>query len=157
MKNTPLRAALVLTLTSLALVGTPAGAQTTAAPVPAAASPNATLAAFGGRSGLGLLASDLVARLVVEPRTAPFFDKVNQPELAAKLADQFCVVLAGPCAYKGADMKTAHDGMDIHKADFNALVEVLQQAMDARGVPFADQNRLLARLAPMHRDVISAP
>ncbi|MEP6740378.1 MAG: group 1 truncated hemoglobin, partial [Caldimonas sp.] len=27
--------------------------------------------------------------------------------------------------------------------------------MDASGISFADQNRLLARLAPMHRDVVN--
>ena len=53
-------------------------------------------------------------------------------------------------------MKSAHAGMEINKAQFNALVEVLQVAMDARNIPFATQNQLLARLAPMHRDVITA-
>lgn len=29
--------------------------------------------------------------------------------------------------------------------------------MDAKGIPFAAQNRMLARLAPMHRDIITQP
>ena len=45
--------------------------------------------------------------------------------------------------------------MDITKAHFNALVEVLQAAMAAQGIAFAQQNRLLALLAPMHRDIIT--
>jgi hemoglobin len=52
-------------------------------------------------------------------------------------------------------MKRVHDGQDITKANFNALVEVLQQAMDARGIAFGAQNRLLAQLAPMHRDIVN--
>jgi hemoglobin len=36
-------------------------------------------------------------------------------------------------------------------------VEVLQDTMDAQGIPFRDQNRLLARLAPMHREIINTP
>lgn len=52
-------------------------------------------------------------------------------------------------------MKSAHADMDINKGHFNALVEVLQSAMDAQGIPFVQQNRLLALLAPMHRDVIT--
>jgi hemoglobin len=71
------------------------------------------------------------------------------------LVDQFCVTLGGPCVYKGADMKSSHANLDITKGDFNALVEVLQAAMDAQGIPYAAQNRLLALLAPMHRDVIT--
>jgi hemoglobin len=63
--------------------------------------------------------------------------------------------MGGPCVYKGADMKSIHSNLDITKGDFNALVEVLQQAMDAQGIAFSAQNQLLALLAPMHRDVIT--
>jgi hemoglobin len=52
-------------------------------------------------------------------------------------------------------MKAAHEGMGIRTSHFNALVEVLQQSMDARQIPFTVQNRMLARLAPMHRDIIA--
>jgi hemoglobin len=45
--------------------------------------------------------------------------------------------------------------MDITKGNFNALVEVLQTSMDAKKIPFSAQNRLLAQLAPMHRDIIT--
>jgi hemoglobin len=39
-------------------------------------------------------------------------------------------------------------------ADMNALVENLQTAMREAGVPFAAQNRLLAKLAPMSCHVV---
>ena len=52
-------------------------------------------------------------------------------------------------------MKLAHKEMDINKANFNGLVEVLQKSMDKRGIPFSAQNRMLALLAPMHRDIIN--
>jgi len=154
-----LRAALGAGLVSAALVAhsqtapslSPPPALTTAAEAP---SPS-LLAAFGGAAGLNALTTDFVAKLLADPRTQPFFQNANAPELARKLADQFCDVLDGHCGYQGAPMKLAHDAMEIRKQDFNALVEVLQQAMDARGIAFADQNRLLARLAPMHRDVVN--
>ena len=71
------------------------------------------------------------------------------------LAQQFCVVSGGGCTYTGLPMDRAHHDMDISKGDFNALVEVLQASMDAQHVPFAAQNRLLARLAPMHREIVN--
>jgi hemoglobin len=52
-------------------------------------------------------------------------------------------------------MLESHRDLEITKADFNALVEVLQLAMDARGLPFATQNRLLALLAPLHRQIVT--
>ena len=71
------------------------------------------------------------------------------------LGQQFCVVSGGGCVYTGLPMKLAHQDIDVSKGDFNALVEVLQASMDAQGVPFATQNQLLARLAPMHRDIVN--
>ena len=45
--------------------------------------------------------------------------------------------------------------LEIRRGDFNALVEVLIDAMDAKGLPFARQRELLALLAPMHRDIVN--
>ncbi len=45
--------------------------------------------------------------------------------------------------------------MGVTRADMNALVENLQQAMREAQVPFAAQNRLLAKLAPMSGNVIA--
>lgn len=111
--------------------------------------------AFGEKPGLVKLVDDLMVRIEADPRTAPHFKESDKKHVKAMLVEQFCQVTGGPCVYKGADMKSAHQNLDIEKKDFNALVEVLQQAMDAQGIPFRAQNGLLAQLAHMHRDVIT--
>jgi hemoglobin len=110
---------------------------------------------LGQKLGLVALMDDFMQRLLTDPRTQPFFEKSNQQRVKEQLVEQLCQVSGGPCAYKGADMKSAHINLDITKAHFNALVEVLQLSMDARQIPFRTQNHLLALLAPMHRDVIT--
>lgn len=122
-----------------------------------AAPGDALYRALGEKPGITRLVQDFATRLLADTRMKPFFAQANAKRLTEQLVDQFCAVSGGPCVYKGADMKTAHANLDITKGDFNALVEVLQQSMDAQGIAFADQNRLLARLAPMHRDVITVP
>lgn len=112
---------------------------------------------LGGQPGLVTLTDDFMARLLADPRMNPFFKDTDQTDFKAKLVDQLCEVSGGPCQFKGKDMKTVHSAQDITKSNFNALVEVLQHSMDARGIPFATQNRLLARLAPMHREIVNAP
>ena len=111
--------------------------------------------ALGEVAGITKLTDDFVNRLKVDSRLAPAFKDTNAKNLKKMLMQQFCKVSGGPCVYEGADMKSAHANMDITKTDFNALVEVLQQSMDANGIAFTTQNQLLARLAPMHRDVIT--
>lgn len=128
-----------------------------AQPAASAAASDTLYKALGEKPGITRLVQDFAARLLVDARMKPFFAHANAKRLTEQLVDQFCAVSGGPCVYKGADMKTAHSNLDITKGDFNALVEVLQQSMDSQGIAFADQNRLLARLAPMHRDVITLP
>ena len=111
--------------------------------------------AFGGQTGLVRLMDDFMTRLLADERMRPFFKDADQAAVKKQLVLQFCEVSGGPCRRDGPSMKESHDGMDITRGDFNALVEVLQQSMDAAGVPFRAQNRLLARLAPMHREIIT--
>ena len=120
-----------------------------------AASANSLYLALGETAGITKLTDDFVNRLKVDARLAPAFKDTNAKNLKLMLMQQFCMLSGGPCAYEGADMKSAHANMDITKTDFNALVEVLQQSMDATGIAFTTQNQLLARLAPMHRDIIT--
>ena len=154
MKNTFLTTPLLAaTLACSLLTAMPAHAQTsTMAP---AATSDALYKALGEKAGLTALMDDFMVRLLADPRTAPFFKPANQQHIKEMLVVQFCMVSGGPCTYKGVDMKTAHANLDITKGDFNALVEVLQLSMDAKGIAFPAQNALLAKLAPMHRDVIT--
>ena len=139
--------------------GMSAPLQSQAADLATAAAPRGTdpalYQALGGRYGLERLVDDFVLRLLRDPRMRPFFEEADLPNLRLRLIEQFCVVSGGPCTYGGKDMKKVHEGVDIDKADFNALVELLQQSMEARAISFQAQNRLLARLAPMHREVIN--
>ena len=112
---------------------------------------------LGGQSGLVTLMEDFMTRLLADKRMGLFFKDVDHKHVKAQLVAQFCEVSGGPCKLKGPDMKKAHAGMDVTKGDFNALVEVLQQSMDAQGIGFGTQNKLLARLAPMHREIINTP
>ena len=111
--------------------------------------------AFGARPGLVALMDDFMTRLLADPRTGPHFQPANHAHIKEQLVEQFCALGGGPCVYKGADRKSSHAELDIKKSDFNALVEVLQQSMDAKAIPFRQQNEMLALLAPMHRDIIT--
>jgi hemoglobin len=51
-------------------------------------------------------------------------------------------------------MSTVHKGLGLRNADFNALAEDLQIAMDRENVPYSAQNKLLAKLAPMQRVIV---
>jgi hemoglobin len=110
---------------------------------------------LGGQPGIDRIADKSVDKYLADPRVGAIFDESNIERIRAQLKDHFCMVAGGPCKYTGHSMREAHRGLHLKNADFNALVEDLQLAMDDVGVPFSVQNRLLARLAPMQREVVT--
>lgn len=112
------------------------------------------MADFGGREGIRRIAARTVDLSEADPRIATIFEAHDMVRLKRTLDEQFCYLLGAGCDYTGRDMRSAHAEMGVTKADLNALVENLQTAMREAGVPFAAQNRLLAKLAPMSGDVI---
>lgn len=109
---------------------------------------------FGGKEGLTRIMDDFMIRLVANPRTKPFFEGSDQERIKRQLVEQMCVIMHGPCEYTGRSMAEAHAGMGVKEGGFLALVEEFQKSMTKFKVPFRSQNRLLAALAPMHRDMI---
>jgi hemoglobin len=112
-------------------------------------------AELGGATTVKSFVDGAIDRSVADPRIASSFDNVNLTRLKSRLYDQICQLADGPCVYKGRTMAASHKALKIDQAKFNALVENLQDAMDANKVPFATQNRLLALLAPMASDVVT--
>ncbi len=109
---------------------------------------------FGQKAGLVKLMDQFMADLVSNEKTRPHFEKADQKRIKEQLVEQFCEVLEGPCKYTGKSMAQSHSGLDISKNEFNALVEVLRTTMSKQNIPVRAQNKLLAKLAPMHRDII---
>jgi hemoglobin len=125
--------------------------------VPSAPADDTLYRALGGQDGLVNLVAEFHRLLLADERLAAFFRDVDEDRFQQRLLTQFCEVSGGPCRQDTHNMRRVHSGVDINRASFNATVEVLQQAMDAQGVAFSVQNRLLAQLAPMHRDIVNVP
>ncbi|WP_417791661.1 hypothetical protein [Stutzerimonas xanthomarina] len=82
------------------------------------------------------------------------FSGHRYPAAARKLIEQFCIEAGGPCVYCGDSMERAIRVWELTRSDFNALAEDLQVAMTAEGISIPAQNRLLARLAHIRRQII---
>lgn len=110
---------------------------------------------MGGQAGIDKIVDASVDNYLADGRIKAIFDESNIDRLREQFKVQFCQVAGGPCQYKGHDMAIAHKGLHLTNANFNAVVEDLQAAMDKVGLPFSTQNRFLARLAPMQHQVVS--
>jgi len=111
---------------------------------------------LGGQPGINKITDASVDIYLTDPRIKDIFSESNIDRLRAELKDQFCMIAGGPCHYTGHSMEAAHKGLHLTNANFNALVEDLQSAMETCcNIPFATQNRFLARLAPMQHQVVT--
>ena len=114
---------------------------------------------LGGKKAITAVVDEFVGRVAADNRINHFFAATasNPAQLASfkgKLVDQICEAAGGPCKYTGKDMKTAHQGMGISTADFNALVEDLVGALDKFKVGKAEKDQLLGVLGPMQGAIV---
>ena len=114
---------------------------------------------LGGKTAIVAVVDDFVANCAADARINKFFtataaDKNRLAAFKNKLVDQICEAAGGPCKYTGRDMKTAHAGMGIGNAEFNALVEDLTKSLNKFKVAKAEQDQLLGVLGPMRAQIV---
>jgi hemoglobin len=112
-------------------------------------------AQLGGHDGVSRIVDRALTLYFTDPRLHDDFDNINRDWLQPRFFTFFCHLTDGPCTYKGRSMAASHKGLHINQARFDAVVEDLQTAMDDTGIPFRTQNRLLARLAPLERQIVT--
>jgi hemoglobin len=109
---------------------------------------------LGGKDAITAVVDDFVGVVVADERINGFFKNADAANLKKQLVDQICAASGGPCKYTGKDMKTAHAGMGVKEADFNALVEDLVKSLDKFKVPEKEKGELLGALGGMKGDIV---
>jgi len=109
---------------------------------------------LGGKKAITAVVDEFVGRVAADTRINAFFaatagDKPRLAKFKGNLVDQICQASGGPCKYMGKDMKSAHMGMGVSSADFDALVEDLVGALDKFKVGAHEKEQLLGALSPM--------
>ena len=124
-------------------------------PAVAPARADTLYAQLGGQDGITRIVAAMYRNVLADPRIRDKFNNVDVGFIQGRLVQQFCELTGGPCHYHGPSMHGGHAGLGITEANFNALVEDLQDGMNSVGTPFGTQGRLLALLAPMHAQIVS--
>ncbi len=112
---------------------------------------------LGSKPVIIAVVDDFTARVVVDRRVNRFFATTDAFSFKAKLVDQICEVSGGPCKYTGRDMKTAHQGLGVTNADYDAVVEDLVTTLDKfkLWIPEKEKNELLGVLEPIRKDIVT--
>lgn len=109
---------------------------------------------LGGTVNIDTFTYKALARAAEDPRTRRTYEGVRLSYLQQSVSAYLCKVADGPCVYEGETMRNAHGDLAITGAEFDVLVQMLREEMDAANVSTAAKNELLRRLAPMRRDIV---
>lgn len=109
---------------------------------------------LGGQPAITAVVDDFVGNVAGDGRINRLFARTDIARLKRLLVEQICAGTGGPCTYTGRDMKTAHAGMGITDAQFNALVEDLVKTLDKFKVPEKEKGDLLGILGPMKPSIV---
>ncbi|MBI4420172.1 MAG: group 1 truncated hemoglobin [Gemmatimonadetes bacterium] len=149
-------AVLTLALAALAFAGCPKTEQQTSRP--AAADTSATLyRRLGGYDAIAAVTDDFLARMLGDSRMAPYFeslDDAGKKRVRQMIVDQLCAATGGPCFYVGADMVTAHKGLNISETAFGVAAQYLTATLDKFQVPQKEKDEVLAIVGSTQSDIV---
>jgi hemoglobin len=114
---------------------------------------------LGGNAAITAVIDDFLGKVAADARINSFFaaavkDPARLTKLRNNLINQVGAASGGPEKYTGLDMKTAHKGMKITEAQFNALVEDLNASLIKFNVESRTKIQLLGALGGMKADIV---
>jgi hemoglobin len=110
---------------------------------------------FGGQPAVELVVAYFIDEIGYDKTIYAYFQETDVDRFTEKMTELICVQLDGPCTYTGDSMEASHKGMKVTEKDFNRLVDLLIAAMDRAEIAHNKQNQLLAKLAPMRKDILA--
>lgn len=109
---------------------------------------------LGAADGVEQIVDGLLDKIEHDPQIVHHFEDTDIARFRRLLIEHLCELSGGPCKYTGASMQESHTGFQITAADFDQLVSHLIDVMNTQQISVSAQNRLLAKLAPMYKDVV---
>lgn len=118
---------------------------------------------LGGEKAIEAVVDDFVGRAAANPKVnitrkgTPMEWKATPENVAAvkkHLVMLVGMLTGGPQKYQGRDMKTAHKGMMITDAEFDAIAGDLKATLDKFNVPAKEQDELLKIVGSTRGDIV---
>ena len=109
---------------------------------------------LGEKEGIESVVNAFIKQIVKDKNILRYFAKSNVDHFRQGFIEHMCEFSGGPCHYTGDTMVDIHTGMNINEADFNRIVELLVLAFEDVGLSYRIQNKVIAKLIPMRKNVI---
>src|SRR6516225_11148055 len=122
--------------------------------------PKSLYARLGGYDAIAAVVDDLLPRLRQDSLLGRFWTSprsVDTNNRESQLAIDFIAAAAGgPTIYLGRDMKLAHEGMGISKADYAAFMRCLSLTLDKFQLPEPERGEVVAFTLSLEQEIAEA-
>ncbi|OYR53059.1 group 1 truncated hemoglobin [Halorubrum sp. Ea8] len=119
--------------------------------------PDATLYdRLGGGPAIGAVVNEFYDRVLADERVAHHFDDVEMADQRSHQTKFLSAVTGGPIEYGGDDMETAHGGLGVTDAEFDAIAAHLDAALREFDVDDADREAVLEAVEAFREDTVEA-
>lgn len=115
---------------------------------------------LGGYDALAAVSDEFLDQLGKSKLLGRFVVGLNdgsKKKLRQHLVDFLCSATGGPCLYLGQDMKTAHTGLGITEADWQAGLDALNATLDKFKVPAKEKGEVVAAIGGLKKDIVEKP
>jgi hemoglobin len=111
---------------------------------------------LGGYDAIAAVTDAFVPRLVKDPMLSKYFvhSEDTLKHIRQMAVDFLCAATGGPCVYVGRDMKTAHKGLGITSAEWDAAVKHLAATLDQFKVPATEKQEFLTLAGTLKAEIV---
>ena len=102
---------------------------------------------LGGYDVIAAVIDEFLSRFRSDPRLVRFGggrSLDSRQRTRQLIVEQICSLAGGPCVYIGRDMKTAHAGLGITEAEWQANMQYASAALEKYGVALREKEEFLA-------------
>ena len=111
---------------------------------------------LGGEPAIGAVVDEFYDRVLADESVAHQFDDVDMSDQRSHQTKFISAVAGGPIQYEGDDMETAHEGLSITDAEFDAIAGHLDDALREFDVDDDDREAVLEAIEGFRDDVVEA-
>jgi hemoglobin len=112
---------------------------------------------LGGFDRIAAIMDDFGGRLAGTDQFKRFFvghSKDSEQRQRQLVIELFCQITGGPCVYIGRDLKTAHTGLGVTKADWDTASKMFVESLAKFKVGDKEQQELGALVGKYEKDIV---
>ncbi len=112
---------------------------------------------LGGIEVLRQLVDAWMLEVTTDPRIRDFFASADMGRVKLRLVERVCVLVEGPCLYRGVDLRELHAPLKIEGRHMRAFLELLEPAMKRANISEGLARELMEVMTVLGAQVSAPP